>query len=186
MQDYHGLRSDSSCRSVYTCIYEILLSRLVPKQQIGVRAAYLERQVSANDLSAYGSMSEGIERVTGIIICYALLEQLHFSENPKGDPKTFQHLRKCIVNIYAIILSNLARCKKYWAHSSAMRTVQSVSGKVEAIASVLKIDLSKADDEVQRVLQMVQSQGLSSEIAKVRQDLEKTLISMEKPLWRTA
>ncbi len=139
-----------------------------------------------SDVQAFGSLSEGIELVAGVLARYGMLENICVSSSPAACTGEQIYLRECIVKVYAAVLTYLATAKRYWSHNTAARIAKSIFKNMEAEHETLQLAVSKADDEAFRTANTIQYRGLSEISEATREALTGLLVEMRAPLLRTA
>ena len=139
-----------------------------------------------SDFGAFGCMSKGIETIADIISRYEILDKLYLTPTASSTSNDDDLLGRCIIRVYSNILRYLARAKRYWSHNTAIRVAKGTFAGIEQLHDELQSSVRKADNETNRVVDLLQSQQRASESKAIRDALLRLQNEIYMPTIRMA
>lgn len=142
--------------------------------------------MSTADLELFGCMSEGIENVAAVMARYEIIEKLYCRPTSVSCSLESRLLNECVIKVYTIILHYLAKARRFWSENTAKRMAKTIFTNMEAAHSSLQSAITKADDETDRILTLLQNQQRTDESKAMREILDRMRQESMAPMVRMA
>ncbi|RDW62024.1 hypothetical protein BP6252_11457 [Coleophoma cylindrospora] len=172
-------------------------------------------QITVNDCQTFGSMCEGIERISNMIPQYTVFELIYLRDDIPATSSIKDTLQASLVRLYAAILTYLSQAQRYYSQNTATRLVKSTFQNPEAMVDTYldKISEEQANTDsharlldaecIHTIYQTVNllDQSYSRILADIQQsermihestivsdvhDLRNVISELHQPIWRSA
>ncbi|KAH6620888.1 hypothetical protein B0J18DRAFT_369374, partial [Chaetomium sp. MPI-SDFR-AT-0129] len=140
-------------------------------------------QCATSDLQSFGAMVDGVERVSGIMPRYAILEEAYLQKHPLSAAQ--QQLKIALVKLYTSILRYLAKARRYFSTGTARRVLSSALSAPEIEVQRLLDIVSKKAADVDSGLLVIQSE-VNQSMDNQAMGIFQVLSELEKPLVRSS
>ena len=150
-------------------------------------------QISVNDAQTFGTIAEGVEKVSRLIARYALFEAVYLPKAGKTFSATQLKLSEALVSLYSAILIYLARAGRYYNQSTGERLARSIARSAETVSDCLK-QISHQEVLIEQYAHIIRVELTSTvnnnveilrwEANTSNQSLERLIQSLDGPLVR--
>ncbi|KAK4139187.1 uncharacterized protein C8A04DRAFT_40914 [Dichotomopilus funicola] len=137
-------------------------------------------QVTVNDTQTFGTMAEGLERISSIVALYTHLEAKVLIRN---SVLTSQ-LSTALVKLYGSALRFLANACRYYAQSTLKRTLKSIGRTAKMTVEEPMLRIEEDENAVYKLLSLVQNESsglqLDDILGSIKQSVESFYASNEE------
>ena len=131
-------------------------------------------QMATGDTQTYGAMLDGVEVVSDVIAKTRIIERDYLN----GRSAFKNQLVKAIVKLYAAVLKYLAQAHHYYSQNSGIRFAKSAVTSSQSKVGVFLDTIREEDEEVTKLMRIVQHDNTDETLNERFTDLNKTLKGM--------
>ncbi|OCK95346.1 uncharacterized protein K441DRAFT_557014, partial [Cenococcum geophilum 1.58] len=145
-------------------------------------------QVTVNDVQIYGTMLQSIELISNLLARCAIMERLYLQRpslliSSSSSLDVTERFRKALVELYAAILTILAKALRYYGYNTAVRIAKSIVTNTKDVESWSSM-VSEKQAEVERLATVAEAEKMQQEHDQRDAKLSQLLKELQTPISR--